>query len=147
MLPQALDATALSHAIQNAVVPVFLLTGIGAMLAVLANRLGRIVDFARILEGRLSASSEKERVDTHKQLTVLSRRARLIYAAISLSVLCALLICTVIVLLFVEVFLSLKIPGLIGVLFIVAMLAFIIALICFLREVYVATVTLRIGSH
>jgi len=147
MLPQALDATALSHAIQNAVVPVFLLTGIGAMLAVLANRLGRIVDFARILEGRLSASSEKERVDTHKQLTVLSRRARLIYAAISLSVLCALLICTVIVLLFVEVFLSLKIPGLIGVLFIVAMLAFIIALICFLREVYLATVTLRIGSH
>jgi len=147
MLPQALDATALSHAIQNAVVPVFLLTGIGAMLAVLANRLGRIVDFARVLEGRLSASSEKERVDTHKQLTVLSSRARLIYAAISLSVLCALLICTVIVLLFVEVFLSLKIPGLIGVLFIVAMLAFIVALICFLREVYLATVTLRIGSH
>jgi len=147
MLPQALDATALSHAIQNAVVPVFLLTGIGAMLAVLANRLGRIVDFARVLEGRLSASSEKERVDTHRRLTVLSRRARLIYAAISLSVLCALLICTVIVLLFVEVFLSLKIPGLIGVLFIVAMLAFIVALICFLREVYLATVTLRIGSH
>ncbi|HYA19184.1 MAG TPA: DUF2721 domain-containing protein [Burkholderiales bacterium] len=147
MLPQALDATALSHAIQNAVVPVFLLTGIGAMLAVLANRLGRIVDFARVLEGRLPASSEKERVDTHRRLTVLSRRARLIYAAISLSVLCALLICTVIVLLFVEVFLSLKIPGLIGVLFIVAMLAFIVALICFLREVYLATVTLRIGSH
>ena len=147
MLHQDLTAAAVGHAIQLAVAPVFLITGIGAMLGVLASRLGRIVDFARALESRLSASGEKERSETHRQLAVLSKRARLIYTAISLSALCALLICALIVFLFLEVFLSLEMPSLIGVLFIIAMMAFIAALFCFLREVYLATANLRIGPH
>ena len=147
MLHQDLTAAAVGHAIQLAVAPVFLITGIGAMLGVLANRLGRIVDFARSLEARLSASDEKERSEIHRQLAVLSKRARIIYTAISLSALCALLICAAIVILFLEVFLSLEMPSLIGVLFIIAMLAFIAALYCFLREVYLATANLRIGPY
>jgi len=38
-----------SHVIQLAVAPVFLLTGIGAILSVLISRLGRIVDRGRVL--------------------------------------------------------------------------------------------------
>ena len=38
------------HAIQLAIAPVFLLTGIGAMLGVMANRLARIIDRARALD-------------------------------------------------------------------------------------------------
>ena len=117
------------------------------MLGVLASRLGRIVDFARTLESRLPASGEKERSETHRQLAVLSKRAQLIYTAISLSASCALLICALIVILFLEVFLSLEMPSLIGVLFIIAMLAFIAALFCFLREIYLATANLRIGPR
>ncbi len=147
MIHQDLTTAAVGHAIQLAVAPVFLITGIGAMMGVLASRLGRIVDFARTLEARLSASSDKERSETHRQLDVLSKRARLIYTAISLSASCALLICTLIVILFLEVFLSLELPSLIGILFIIAMLAFIMALFCFLREVYLATANLRIGPH
>lgn len=37
-----------SHVIQLAVAPVFLLSGVGAILAVLINRLGRIVDRYRL---------------------------------------------------------------------------------------------------
>ncbi len=147
MLDHSLNAAAVGHAIQLAVAPVFLITGIGAMLGVLASRLGRIVDFARTLEARLSASGEKERSEIHRQLAVLSKRARLTYAAISLSALCALLICVLIQILFLEVFLSLELPSLIGVLFFIAMMAFIMGLICFLREVYLATANLRIGTH
>jgi len=147
MIGQGLTAAAVGHAIQLAVAPVFLITGIGAMLAVLANRLARIVDSARVLEGRLPASDEKGRREIHRQLAVLSKRARLSYAAISLSALCALLICVLIQILFLEVFLSLELPSLIGVLFFIAMMAFIFGLICFLREVYIATATLRIGPH
>jgi uncharacterized protein DUF2721 len=147
MLDHGLNAAAVGHAIQLAVAPVFLITGIGAMMGVLASRLGRIVDFARTLEARQSASSDKERSETQRQLAVLSKRARLIYTAISLSASCALLICTLIVILFLEVFLSLEMPSLIGILFIIAMLAFIVALFCFLREVYLATANLRIGTH
>ena len=42
-----------AHVIQMAVAPVFLLTGVGAILTVLTNRLARIIDRARILEERL----------------------------------------------------------------------------------------------
>ena len=110
MLHQDLTAAAVGHAIHLAVAPVFLITGIGAMLGVLASRLGRIVDFTRALESRLSASGEKVSSETHRQLAVLSKRARLIYKAICLSALCALLICALIVILFLEVFLSLEMP-------------------------------------
>jgi hypothetical protein len=41
---------AVAHAIELAVAPVFLLTGIGAMLTVMTNRLGRVIDRARVLE-------------------------------------------------------------------------------------------------
>jgi Protein of unknown function (DUF2721) len=147
MISQGLSAAAVGHAIQLAVAPVFLITGIGATLGVLASRLARIVDSARVLEARLSASDEKGRTEIHKQLAVLSTRARLTYAAISLSALCALLICVLIQILFLEVFFSLELPSLIGVLFFIAMMALIMALICFLREVYIATANLRIGPH
>jgi Protein of unknown function (DUF2721) len=48
---------AVAHAIQLAVAPVFLLYGIGAILAVMTNRLGRIIDRARVLEDRLDNAS------------------------------------------------------------------------------------------
>ncbi|MGH8750673.1 MAG: DUF2721 domain-containing protein [Burkholderiales bacterium] len=147
MLHQDLTAAAVSQAIQLAVAPVFLLAGIGAMLNVLSTRLGRIVDYARVLEARLLNSSGKEHAEIQARLAVLSKRARLSNTAIGLSGLCALLICTVIVILFLEVFLSIEVPTLIGLMFILAMLAFIAALLCFLREVYIATANLRIGPH
>ena len=40
--------------IQLAIAPVFLLTGVGTKLAVLINRLARIIDRSRVLEDRLS---------------------------------------------------------------------------------------------
>ncbi len=43
------NVTTISRVIQLAVAPVFLLTGIGAILAVLTGRLGRVVDRFRVL--------------------------------------------------------------------------------------------------
>lgn len=48
---------AVAHAVQLAVAPVFLLTGISAFLTVMTNRLGRVIDRARILEERLETAS------------------------------------------------------------------------------------------
>ena len=44
---QELSIAAVAHVIQLAVAPVFLLTGIGSMLAVMTNRMSRIVARAR----------------------------------------------------------------------------------------------------
>jgi hypothetical protein len=46
--------TAIAHVVQLAVAPVFLLSGIGAMLAVMTQRLSRVVDRARVLENLLT---------------------------------------------------------------------------------------------
>ena len=72
---------------------------------------------------------------------------QLINRALSLSTTCALLVCLVIVTLFVGAFLKLDLSGLIALLFVVAMLAFIGALVSFLQEIFLATANLRIGSH
>ncbi len=50
----------IQHAIQLAIAPVFLLTGIASLLGVMANRLARIIDRARVLEQRWAALSEQD---------------------------------------------------------------------------------------
>jgi hypothetical protein len=54
-MPPEPHLTHIAMAIQFSVAPVFLLTAIGTTLAVLPNRLSRIVDRARVLEGLLSS--------------------------------------------------------------------------------------------
>ena len=145
-MPQDTGVTAIAHVIQLAVGPVFLLTGVGAMLGVLANRLARIIDRARVLEERLGVLGGTERAASEADLLTLSGRARHINRAIGLSVSCALLICAVIVALFAGAFLETDVSTLIGIVFIAAMCALIGALISFLLEISIATRSLRIGQ-
>ena len=141
------QVVAIGHVIQLAVAPVFLLTGVSALLGVLTSRLGRIIDRARVLEDRLSKAPESDHAAIHAELRHLSQRARLINVAISLCTVCALLICAVIVALFVGGFLATDASVVIGVIFTGAMLALFAGLVSFLREIYLATRSLRIGPH
>lgn len=129
---------ALSHIIQVSVAPVFLLTGIGSILGVLANRLGRIVDRARFLEMRPTTSMYMTDNAVEIELMRLNERKHWINRAITLCTLCALLICTVIATLFVGAFVSADIGTIVAGLFIFAMVTLIAGLLCFLREIYVA---------
>jgi hypothetical protein len=141
------QVVALGHVIQLAVAPVFLLTGVSGLLGVLTNRLARIIDRARQLEERAARVGEAQQEPIHRELRLLSQRARLINTAVSLCTLCALLICAVIVALFVGAFLVTDVSLVIGVVFTAAMLALFCGLVSFLREIYVATRSLRIGPH
>jgi hypothetical protein len=80
-------------------------------------------------------------------LPPLSQRAKLISRAITLCTATALLVCTVIEALFLSAFMRFDASILVALLFIAAMLAFFLGLLWFLREIYVATVNLRIGSR
>ena len=126
------DISTVVHVIQLAVAPVFLLTGIGAILSVLVNRLGRVVDRFRVLEALAPDTVEDE-------MGILADRARLIHRAISLCTAGALLICVVIATLFVGAILAVDVSAGIAILFIIAMLALIVGLLCFLREIFLAT--------
>ena len=145
-MAQDTGVTAIAHVIQLAVAPVFLLTGVAAILGVLTNRLARIIDRARVLEERLGVLGESERAASEADLRTLSGRSRHINRAISLSVTCALLVCAVIAALFAGAFLEVDVSAVIGLVFIAAMLSLIGALVSFLLEIYVATRSLRIGT-
>ena len=142
----ASDVTSIAHVIQLSIAPVFLLTAVGAMLGVLSNRLSRAVDRARSLENRVKTAPGDEELTLRRQLTVLNRRIRMIYRAMVLCAVCALLICSVIVTAFASTLAGAVLAVPIAVLFIAAMLAFIGALLLFLREVHLAITTLQIGT-
>ena len=136
---------AVAHAVQLAVAPVFLLTGIGAFVAVMTNRLGRVIDRARVLEDRLEVASPESLATLRADLAVLSRRAKLNGRAITLCTMTALLVCTMIAVLFLSAFLQFDASIPVALLFIAAMLCFFLGLLWFLREIYLATKSLRIG--
>ncbi len=129
------DVSTVAHVIQLAVAPVFLLTGIGAFLSVLSTRLGRVIDRYRVLSGM----EEMEQIAHHAEMRTLQRRSKWIHWSITLCTVCALLVCIVIGALFIGAEWG-KDPSLvIAVLFISAMLTLVAGLVCFLREIALAT--------
>lgn len=138
-------ASDISHVIQLAVAPVFLLAGIGAFVNAFAGRLARIFDRSRVLEAKLvGCESEKQRQAMLTELASLARRSRLSYIGIALDIVSALLVCVLIVVAFAGYFFGFEIRGLIGGLFIAAMLSLIGGLIAFLREIFIAVRRLSI---
>jgi hypothetical protein len=139
--------TGIAQMIQLAVAPVFLLSGIAAMLAVMTNRLARIVDRARALEVEHIGATPALRDLIARELAPLSRRARMAGVAITMCTITALLVCAVIVKIFLGAFLEFDPYVPVAMTFILAMLAFFGGLLAFLREVLVATASLRIGPR
>lgn len=130
--------------IQLAIAPVFLLTGVGTNLTVLTNRLARIIDRSRVLEDMVSTQgAETLSPNMRIELDELYQRSHLINRAITLSSTCALLICLVIAALFLGDALDLHLDKIVAALFVSGVLALIGSFIYFLREIFVATKTLR----
>lgn len=145
-MPTEASITTVAHVIQLAVAPVFLLTGVGTILNVMASRLSRIIDRFRVLENVTPNPGNDRR--TQDEMKVLAHRERVIYWAISLCTICALLICIVIATLFVGSVMGVQLTSIIAFLFIAAMLALIGGLLSLLREIYIATGSIhRVGKQ
>ncbi len=147
MLTLSSDLHSVTRAIQLAVAPVFLLTGIGSMLSVMTNRLARVIDKARSLEALLESSAPEKGECIREKLSVLSKRAVLIGRAINLCTTTAVLICAVIALLFIGAFLDIDPSMPVALFFIAAMVSLVTGLLWFLREIYIATRSLHIGPE
>jgi len=133
-----------THAIQLALAPVFLLTGIAGLLNVMAGRLARIIDRGRKLTEQPLPLHLQDPEVLRGQLALLERRRYFASAAITTCTSSALLICTVVAALFLEVLLNIQFKWFIGVMFTAATLTLVVGLAYFLREVHLATTTVRI---
>jgi hypothetical protein len=134
-MQSAADITTIAQVIQMAVAPVFLLTGVGAILNVITSRLARIVDRSRTLNN----SNDQNRSAQKDEMAMLARRARWVHWAVSLCTMSALFICIVIAALFVGSETGMDPSRAVSLLFISAMLTLISGLLCFLREIFLAT--------
>ncbi|MGW8368808.1 MAG: DUF2721 domain-containing protein [Gammaproteobacteria bacterium] len=141
MTPEPINEIA--RAIQLALGPAFLLTGTAGLLNVMAGRLSRIIDRGRVLaEDRTIGNIDRDAVNL--ELRDLERRRYLTSVAITACTIAALLVCMVIASLFLEAMLLAPLNGFIGVLFTAATVALVVGLAFFLREVHLATQTIRI---
>lgn len=131
----------IAHVIQLAIAPVFLLTAVGTLLSVLSGRLGRSVDRRRVLVAAMPDLAGGPAEKARGELAFVQQRIRIIYAAIALAVGCALLICLLIAIAFIDALMTYNLSRVIAVLFVLGMLALIGSLALFLREIYLGVNT------
>lgn len=134
------DPSAVTHSIQLAVAPVFLLTAVSGMIAAVAGRLARIIDRGRLVEDRARSSTDAEVLAlSFTELGWLRRRGQLANVCIGLLTLCAFLIGFTIVVLFAGEALDWPTSRLAVAGFLAGVFAFMLALLCFFAETLMAT--------
>jgi hypothetical protein len=141
-----LSVSTVAEIVRLALAPVFLLSGIGAFLNVLASRLARIVDRSRDIEPLLLASRGAEHDRWIADLKILDRRMSLINWATGLSVTSAILTCLVVALLFGANLTRTHFGNEIALLFIASMLAIGAGFAVFLLETTIAARAVRVRT-
>ncbi|MBA2961349.1 MULTISPECIES: DUF2721 domain-containing protein [Ramlibacter] len=135
-----LDTSSITHGIQLAVAPVFLLTAVSGMIGAVAGRLARIIDRARLVEDRARTSTDADFLDrAEAELAELRQRGRLANGCIALLTSCAFLIGLTILILFLGETTAVKVSVVAVGSFLLGVACFLFALLCFLAETFVAT--------
>jgi hypothetical protein len=135
-----IDGSSITHGIQLAVAPVFLLTAVSGMIGAVAGRLARIIDRARLVEDRARNSSDGESLArAERELQQLRVRGMLANGSIALLTTCALLIGVTIIALFLGETGTLQLHRWATGSFLLGVVAFLAALLCFLAETVLAT--------
>ena len=134
------EPSTITHGIQLAVAPVFLLTAVAGMIGAVAGRLARIIDRARVVEDRARNSSDTEHHDRAMlELGYLRTRGRLANACIGLLTLCGFLIGVTIVLLFLGETMDFRGHSWAVASFLSGVISFLAALVLFFTETVMAT--------
>ena len=134
------DSSTITHGIQLAVAPVFLLTAVSGMIGAVAGRLARIIGRARVVEDRARASADADFLArAFQELGDLRLRGRLANGCIGLLTICAFLIGITIILLFLGETTNFQSNRLAVAGFLAGVVSFLLALVCFLAETLLAT--------
>ena len=133
----------ITEAMQTAVTPVFLLTGIGALLNVMMSRLGRIKDRERLIYSLVHMASGEDYILVNEAMKKLTKRSILVSVGIWLATGSALFVCFVIIFMFLGAVTFVESNILIASLFIICMTLLATSLLALVYEVYLATRTIH----
>jgi hypothetical protein len=143
-----LDPDTVSHGIQLAVAPVFLLTAVSGMIGAVAQRLARIIDRARLLEDRIKKTTSPVDVEEdYSELAQLRTRGLLANTSIGLLTLCSFLIGVTIIVLFLGEAIDFQMLRISIASFLAGVVCFLLALGCFMAETLIATRLLNFGRR
>ena len=138
---------AISHSIQLAVAPVFMLTAVAALLGALATRLARIIDRARTLEEKLEVDEVKHLDDIHSELKRLRQRGRIVNSSMIMLTLSAVSIGATVMGLFLVETVASRSSAIVPWTFLGGVFLFVLALLCFLVETLLAGKSLNFGRR
>lgn len=138
--------------IQLAVTPVIMLSGVGALMITLTNRMGRVVDRTRGLAGKLreatraggAGAETSERDHIESQLAILWRRAGLIRRAVTYAGLSMLLSCLLVMGIFLDASSQYEFGTALVVTFLASVICLIAALVAFLRDIWMSLHALQL---
>jgi len=136
MHPDTPSISQLAHVISQAAAPAFLLGALAAFIAVLINRLNRILDRTVVLNGIPDDDASRSRLKA--DLPRLMRRAAMMNRAIFWAVVASIAVTLLVIVAFVTAFLKLQHEYGVAIFFLISLGAFTISLIDFAREVRIA---------
>jgi hypothetical protein len=126
---------------------VFFLAGIGAFMNVIAGRLARVVDRARLLEPLVPDAAGTSRLELIKELRVLEQRMSLASRAIYLCTASGLTVCVLVIMMFVEELIRYNFSRYVAGMFIFAVLLLASGMVLFLRETRIAVAALHVKQE
>ncbi len=135
----SLDIFDVSHAIRDAVAPVFLLTGIGSIMSVLVNRLARAIDRARALQSVNHEIAQEHRTKFQDELDIVMQRIAWMRWSVGLFIFAGLCVSLSIASIFIGVAIHIHLTQFVLMTFITAMLSLVFGLLTFLREIILAS--------
>ena len=127
--------TELVPVLQVAIGPMILISGAGMLLLSMTNRLGRVIDRARILDRELRPGTTEDPHRSREQLRILLFRAHLLRRAIVLAASSVLMAALLIISLFFATLFRVTSGTLIITLFVACMVTLIFSIIEFIRDI------------
>lgn len=140
------DLNNITHLVQLALTPAFLLSGIGAVLAVLSARLMRVVDRSHQIEDRIKLGALENLYS--KDLEILNKRCKAIHLALYFCTFAAFCICAVICMIYIgKIYFDSSATGIaVGWLFAISMGSLTISLFLLMQEIRICAQCIQVGS-
>ena len=126
----------LSRIIGSVAAPAFLLGAVAAFISVLMARMNRVIDRSQFLHGIVDDDGTKDYLKT--DIPRLKRRAALLNQSIFYSTVCAIITASLIIVAFVSAMLHLTHEYGVALLFIAALIFFVMSLVNLARETRIA---------
>jgi len=135
---------ALIPIIQLAITPVILISGMGALMITLTNRMARIVDRARVVAEAMPMADPGDRAHLDDQLEIMWGRALMMRRAVTCNGLSMLVSCLMVVAIFGAAKFALPLGSVVLGLFVTSILFLTASLVDFLRDIFVSLHALKL---